>query len=66
MTYGSKAWPGILSLPGTTAASTAAAEARLRHAIDSGESLDARVAMLTLLANVVEPGVVERFDLAVD
>ncbi len=45
---------------------TAAAEARLRHAIDSGESLDARVAMLTLLANVVEPGVVERFDLAVD
>ena len=45
---------------------TSAVEARLHHAIDNGESLDARIAMLTLLAKVAEPGVVERFDLDVD
>ncbi len=42
---------------------TSAIEARLHHAIESGESLDARFAMLTLLAKVTQPEVIERFDL---
>ncbi len=42
---------------------TSAIEARLHHAIESGESLDARFAMVTLLAKVAEPEVIERFDL---
>ncbi len=45
---------------------TAAAEARLRHAIESGESHDARLAMLTLLARVIHPDVVEKFDLELE
>jgi len=45
---------------------TAAAEARLRHAIESGESLDARLAMLTLLAQATHPEIIDRFDLRVD
>ena len=40
-----------------------AAECRLRLAIDYGESLDARLAMLTLIAGTIHPGVVEAFDL---
>jgi hypothetical protein len=42
---------------------TSAIEARLHHAIESGESLDARFAMLLLLAKVTQPEVIERFDL---
>ena len=42
---------------------TSAIEVRLHHAIESGESLDARFAMLTLLAKVTQPEVIERFDL---
>jgi hypothetical protein len=42
---------------------TLAIEARLHHAIEIGESLDARFAMLTLLAKVTQPKVIERFDL---
>ncbi|NKB58190.1 MAG: hypothetical protein GKS00_17840 [Alphaproteobacteria bacterium] len=45
---------------------TSAIEARLHHAIASGESLDARFAMLTLLAKVTQPEVIERFDLRLD
>ena len=45
---------------------TSAIEARLHHAIESGESLDARFAMLTLLARVTRPEVIERFDLRLD
>ncbi len=45
---------------------TSAIEARLHHAIESGESLDARFAMLTLLAKVTQPEVIERFDLRLD
>ena len=45
---------------------TAAAEARLRHAIETGKSLDARLAMLTLLARVINPDVVERFELELE
>lgn len=48
------------------AVATSAIEARLRHAIESGESLDAQLAMLTLLAQVIRPEVVERFDLQMD
>jgi len=48
------------------AGDTAAAEFRLRHAIESGESLDARLAMLTVIANVVHPAIIEEFDLQVD
>ncbi len=43
-----------------------AAEARLRHAIDCGDSLDAQLALLTLMAGVAEPGIVEKFELSVD
>ncbi|GEM_PF-810194 len=42
---------------------TSAIEVRLHHAIESGESLDAQFAMLTLLAKVTQPEVIERFDL---
>lgn len=45
---------------------TSAIEARLHHAIEIGESLDARIAMLTLLAKVTQPEVIERFDLRLD
>lgn len=45
---------------------TSAIEARLHHAIEIGESLDARVAMLTLLAKITQPEVIERFDLRLD
>ncbi len=41
-------------------------ENRLRLAIDSGESLDAQLAMLTLLASVTHPDVVDTFDLEID
>ena len=41
-------------------------ENRLRLAIDSGESLDAQLAMLTLLARVTHPNVVDTFELAID
>ena len=41
-------------------------ENRLRLAIDSGESLDAQLAMLTLLARVTHPDVVDAFDLEID
>lgn len=47
-------------------AATSAVEARLHHAIENGESLDARIAMLTLLAKVTEPAVIEQFGLRVD
>jgi hypothetical protein len=47
-------------------AETAAAEARLRHAIESGESLDAHLIMLTLLARVIHPDVVGKFDLEIE
>ena len=40
-----------------------AAERRLRLAIDHGESLDARLALLTLIAGTIHPAVVESFDL---
>ena len=45
---------------------TSAVETRLHHAIENGASLDARIAMLTLLAKVTEPAVIERFGLRVD
>ena len=45
---------------------TTAIEARLHHAIEYGESLDARIAMLTLVAKVAQPEVIERFDLRLD
>ena len=45
---------------------TLAVETRLHHAIENGASLDARIAMLTLLAKVTEPAVIERFGLRVD
>jgi len=45
---------------------TTAIEARLHHAIKYGESLDARIAMLTLVAKVTQPEVIERFDLQLD
>ncbi|MEC8202436.1 MAG: hypothetical protein VX075_02975 [Pseudomonadota bacterium] len=41
-------------------------ENRLRLAIDSGDSLDAQLAMLTLLARVTHPDVVDTFDLEID
>ncbi len=45
---------------------TSAIEARLHHAIENGESLDARFAMLTLLAQITQPMVIKRFDLRLD
>lgn len=41
-------------------------EARIRFAIENGESLDAHLAMLTLLANVIHPNVKEKYDLQID
>lgn len=45
---------------------TAAIEARLHQAIESGESLDAQFAMVTLVAQVALPEVIERFGLRLD
>ena len=42
---------------------TEAVEARLITALDSGDSLDARVVLLTLHAGVIQPGVVKRYGL---
>lgn len=41
-------------------------EVRMRHAIDAGDSLDARLALLTLYAGVAHPEVVERYGLEAD
>jgi hypothetical protein len=38
-------------------------EARLAAALDAGDSLDARVVLLTLHAGVIQPSVVERYGL---
>lgn len=46
------------------AARTAAAEARVVSAVESGYGLDARLVLLTLHAHVIHPSVVERFNLA--
>ena len=42
---------------------TAAAEARLEAARAAGDSLDARLVLLALYAGVIQPAVVERYDL---
>ena len=42
---------------------TEAVEVRLAAALDAGDNLDARVVLLTLHANVIEPSVVERYGL---
>ena len=47
-------------------ASMEVVEGRLNHAIDQGESIDARLAMLTLLANVTHPAIIERYGLSLD
>ena len=41
-------------------------EARLAVALEAGDSLDARVVLLTLHAGVIQPGVVERYELRSD
>ena len=38
-------------------------EKRLSLAINSGDSLDAQLIMLTLFANIAHPNVIEKFDL---
>jgi hypothetical protein len=38
-------------------------ESRIEKALDSGDSLDARLVLLTLHANVIQPGVVHAFGL---
>ena len=43
---------------------TESVEARLETALEAGDSLDARVALLTLHAGVVQPSVIERYGLA--
>ena len=43
-----------------------AAEKRLISAIKLGESLDARLAMLTLLSKAIHPDVIKKFDLKID
>lgn len=43
---------------------TGAVEARLAAALDAGDSLDARLVLLTLHAGTIEPGVVARFQLS--
>ncbi len=43
---------------------TEAVEARLEAALDTGDSLDARVVLLTLHAGVIQPSVIERYGLA--
>ena len=45
------------------ALATGRAEERLRHAIDAGDSLDARLVLLALHAGVIAPDVGDRFDL---
>lgn len=45
---------------------TEAVEARLRAALDEGDSLDATLILLTLHAGTIQPSVVERFGLEVD
>jgi hypothetical protein len=42
---------------------TEAVEARLSAALEDGDSLDARVVLLTLHAGVIQPSVVERYGL---
>ncbi len=42
---------------------TEAVEARLAAALEAGDSLDARVVLLTLHAGVIQPGVVKRYGL---
>ena len=42
---------------------TEAVEGRLASALESGDNLDARVVLLTLHANVIQPSVVERYGL---
>jgi hypothetical protein len=45
---------------------TRAVEARVEAATEAGDSLDARLVLLTLHASVIQPEVVERHGLAVD
>ncbi len=47
-------------------AKTDAAKFRLRLSIRNGESLDAKLAMLTLFADTIHPAVVQEFDLEVE
>ncbi len=42
---------------------TEAVEVRLATALDAGDNLDARVVLLTLHADVIQPSVVERYGL---
>ena len=42
---------------------TQTVEARLTDALEAGDSLDARIILLTLHANVIQPSVVERYGL---
>jgi hypothetical protein len=42
---------------------TEAVEVRLATALEAGDNLDARVVLLTLHANVIQPSVVERYGL---
>ncbi len=42
---------------------TEAVELRLAAALDAGDNLDARIVLLTLHAGVIQPSVVERYDL---
>jgi hypothetical protein len=42
---------------------TEAVEERLAAALEAGDNLDARLVFLTLHASVIEPSVVERYDL---
>ncbi len=42
---------------------TEAVEVRLAAALDAGDNLDARIVLLTLHAGVIQPSVVERYDL---
>ncbi len=42
---------------------TEAVQARLKAALEAGDSLDARVVLLTLHAGVIQPSVVERYRL---
>lgn len=45
-------------------AQTQAVEGRIAAALEAGDSLDARLIMLTLQAGVIQPDVVDRFDLS--
>ncbi len=42
-----------------------AVEARLEKALEEGKSLDARLVLLLLHGNLVQPSVIERFDLSI-